>query len=89
MRDHSALVAVQRDARVVERLLRVLQVVVEFRDAALEYAPKVARNQRPPYRYTPKQRHSQDTVRTQSDMSNVHGLQLIDCIFSLNSHLIR
>lgn len=44
MRDHRALFTVQRDAGVVERLLRVFHVVVQFRDAALKNAAEVARN---------------------------------------------
>ena len=45
--DHHRLVAVERDGRVVERLLGVLQDQVEVGDPALEDAPEVAWDQRP------------------------------------------
>ena len=48
--DHAGLVAVEGDARVVERLLRVPEAEVEICHAALEYTPEVARDQRPPDR---------------------------------------
>ena len=47
LRHHCALVAVERDARLVERLFRVPQLVVELSHAALENRTEVARNQRP------------------------------------------
>ena len=46
--DHGGGVAVERDARVVERLLGVAQAEVQLSHAALEYTPEVARNQCPP-----------------------------------------
>lgn len=44
--DHRALIAVQRHKVVVERLLGVLQYVVELSGATLEYTPEVPGNQR-------------------------------------------
>lgn len=44
--DHRALIAVQRDKVVVERLLRMLQHIVELRSSTLEYTPEVPWNQR-------------------------------------------
>ncbi len=44
--DHGALVAVERDARLVERLFVVTQLVVELRHAALEDGAEVARDER-------------------------------------------
>lgn len=45
--DHGALVAVQRDKVVVERLLGMFEYVVELSSSALKYTPEVPRNQRP------------------------------------------
>lgn len=45
--DHGALVAVEGDAGVVERLLRVAQTVIKFRYVPVEDAAEIARNQRP------------------------------------------
>lgn len=45
--DHGALVAVQRDARVVEGLLGVLEDVVQLTDAALKHRAEVTGDQRP------------------------------------------
>ena len=45
-RDDGALIAVHRDARVVETLFRVTQLVSEVRDAAFEDTPEVSRDQR-------------------------------------------
>ena len=47
--DDGALVDVHRDARVVERLLRVPQLVPHVGNAALENGAEVARDQRPVY----------------------------------------
>jgi hypothetical protein len=45
-RDYGALITVHSDARVVERLLRVSQLVPQVGHAALEDAAEVARDQR-------------------------------------------
>lgn len=45
--DHGALVTVQGDAGVVERLLGVFEDVVQLGDAALEHRAEVAGDQRP------------------------------------------
>lgn len=45
--DHGALVTVQGDAGVVERLLGVFEDVVQLGDAALEHCAEVAGDQRP------------------------------------------
>lgn len=50
MRNHYAVITVQGNAGLVKRLLRVLQVVVQFRDATLEYRSEVPGYQRPSYR---------------------------------------
>ena len=44
--DHGALVAVQRDGGLVERLLGVLQLVAQLVDTAFEDRSEVARDQR-------------------------------------------
>lgn len=43
-RDDGALITVHGDARVVETLFRVTQLVAQVRHAALEDAPEVARD---------------------------------------------
>ena len=50
VRDHHGLVTVQRDGRIVEGLLGVLQNVVQVCYTPLEDRPEVAGNQRPPDR---------------------------------------
>ena len=45
LRDHGALIAIQRDAGLVEGFFGMPQLVVEFCDAAFEYGAEVARDQ--------------------------------------------
>ena len=46
LRDHGALIAIQRDARLMKRLFRMSQLVVQFRHASFEYSAEIARDQR-------------------------------------------
>jgi len=52
--DHCALIAVERDTRLVEGFLGVSQLVVELCHATFENGAKVPRNQRPTDGYKKK-----------------------------------
>lgn len=47
VRDHRTLIAIQRDARIMKRLLGMFEVIIKFRNASFEDAAEVARNKRP------------------------------------------
>lgn len=65
--DHRALITVQRHKVVVERLLGVLQYVVELSGATLEYTPEVPWNQRPANSFSRRRKRT----RTQKDLKPV------------------
>lgn len=65
--DHRALIAVQRDKVVVERLLRMLEYVVELSCSTLKYTPEVPRNQRPADRYRGRHREEGQSSTKMSD----------------------
>lgn len=64
---HRALVAVQRDKVVVERLLRMLEYVVELSSSALKYTPEVPRDQRPADRCRGRHREKGQSGTKMSD----------------------
>ena len=73
--NHGALIAVERDGRLMKGLFRMPQLVVELRHATFENGAEVPRNQRPTDGYKKKDKKTQvicETSFTQQLLSNAY-----------------